>query len=447
MKKALIILLGVLALTGCSDTETPTVKDDELATAFQALPADTNILFVTFDALRADALGVYGNSKGLSPNIDRWAADAFVFDQFYVAAQATPSSFASFFTGQYPFRVFRKWKLMETQTLAKIMQNAGRTTFGVFHNVQLVEERNFGQGFEEYEVFSGEEEEYVLERAGKMLEAHGGEPFFGWVHFISPHAPYDRRDMASHLYTEGYEGPFEETSGPRAHPDNEADIQRLRELYEGEVYYLDTLFQSLLDMLDRMHLSDNTVVILSADHGEQFDEHGDFGHNALYEEIIRVPLIIRAPGREGERVHIEHPHMSTDLLPTLAAFTGGDHVEISDGVNMLAPHNPQRPLLLTVMTNKQHFAMGIRQADDKLIVECPPPEFEEVLFDLGEDPGEQSNRVLDDPKRTGELFDLMTEEAGGDPCEVIQNAVRGADIRDNLDEETIEKLKSLGYIQ
>lgn len=447
MKPTLIVLLGALSLIACSDSKGPTVQDEQMAAAFEALPPETNILFITFDALRADALGVYGNQKNLSPNIDQWAKRAFVFDQFYVAGQATPSSFAASFTGQYPFRVFRKWNLMETQTLAKVMEKAGRDTFGLFHNVQLIDDRNFGQGFEEYEAFSGEEEEHVLERAGELLEAHREGPFFGWIHFISPHAPYDHRDVASHLYSEDYEGPYEETTGPRPHPDEEDDIERLKELYNGEVFYLDTLFQGMLETLDRLELSENTIVIMTSDHGEQFNEHGDFGHNSLYEEIVRVPLIIRAPGYEGERAHVEHPHSNVDLLPTLAEFAGSDFAEISDGVNMLEPHDPERPLLLTAMTNKDHRAMAVRQGNDKLIVACPPPEFEEILFDLDEDPQEHSNRVLDDPKRTGELFDLMSETAGGKPCEVIQDAVRGADISDNLDEETIEKLKSLGYIQ
>lgn len=441
------IMLGLVVLSACNDAGRNMVEHKDMTAAFEAVPQEANILFVSFDALRADMLGVYGNPKRLSPNIDRWAQRGIIFERFMVAAQATPTSFAAAFTGQYPFRLFRQWNLMETQTLAKIMKKAGRSTFGIFHNVQLVDERNFGQGFDDYEVLNQETEEFIIERAAELLEKHGDQPFFGWVHFISPHAPYDRRDMASHLYSESYEGPFEQTSGPRPFPETEADIKRVQELYEGEVYYLDHLFQRMLNLLDRLDLSESTIIILTADHGEEFGEHGNFGHDALYDEIVRVPLIIRVPGYSGETMRIEDPHMNTDFLPTLAELTGAEHVALADGVDMLAPHDAGRPLILTAMTNNDRYSMAVAHEDKKLIVECPPPEFKERLFDLVLDPAEQSDRILDEPQRAGELFDTMAETIGGDPCEVIKNAVRGADIRDNLDEETIEKLKSLGYIQ
>jgi arylsulfatase len=447
MRTALALVISALFVNACGDGRAPDTEHPSLVEAIQKLPPDTNILFITFDALRADALGVYGNEKGLSPNIDRWAEQGFVFDQFYVAAQATPTSFAAGFTGQYPFRSFRQWNLVETQTMAKLMNKTGRTSFGIFHNVQLVDDRNFRQGFETYEVLNQGVEEHIIDRASTLLRDHSGEPFFGWVHFISPHAPYERREVASHLYGEDYEGPYSVTSGPRPFPDNDSDHQRVKELYEGEVYYLDQLFKSMLEQLETLGLDDNTIVILTADHGEEFGEHGDYGHDALYEEIVRVPLIMNIPGHEGESQRISDPHINTDLLPTLAHVVAADYVPIADGIDMLAPHDPTRPLLLTAMTNNENYSMAIIREGHKLIVDCPPPEFRELLFDLTEDSGEQSNRILDNPQLAGELFELMKDEAGGDPCEVIKGAVRGADIRDNLDEETIEKLKSLGYIQ
>jgi arylsulfatase len=440
-------MISALFMSACGDSQPPKTEHPSIVRAIEGIPQEMNILFITFDALRADTLGVYGNDKGLSPNIDRWAEQAFIFDQFYVAAQATPTSFASGFTGQYPFRSFRQWNLVETQTLAKLMRKTGRKTFGIFHNVQLVDDRNFRQGFETYEVSNQGTDEHILDRASELLRAHADEPFFGWVHFISPHAPYDRRDMASHLYSQGYDGPFAETSGPRPFPENEADHQRVKELYEGEVYYLDRLFEAMLEQLATLGLEDNTIVILTADHGEEFGEHGDYGHDALYDEIVRVPLIMHIPGHEGESQRIADPHMNTDLLPTLANIVAADYVDIADGVDILAPHDVTRPLLLTAMTNNKNYSMAIVREAHKLIVDCPPQEFRELLFDLDADPAEQSNRVLDDPQLAGELFEQMSAEAGGDPCEVIKDAVRGADIRDNLDEETIEKLKSLGYIQ
>jgi arylsulfatase A-like enzyme len=447
MKQCLIALAIAIALAACGGPEQPLVEHEELSAAFESLPPDTNILFVSFDALRTDVLGAYGSEKDLSPNIDRWSERGFVFDQFNVAGQATPTSFAAAFAGQYPFRVFRGWSVTETQTLAKVMKRSGRATFGIFHNVQLVDERNFGQGFDDYVVLNSEPEEHIITKSDELLQQNAGQPFFGWVHFISPHAPYERRDMANHLYSSDYEGPYTQTSGPRPSPDNEADARRVKELYDGEVFYLDSLFQEILDLLERLDLKDNTIVVLTSDHGEAFGEHGDYGHHTLYQEVIRVPLIIRTPGYEGGQFLIETPHMNTDFLPTLAGFTKAEYVKMGDGVDMLSPHDPRRPLILTAMTEKQGYSIAIRRGNDKLIVDCPPQEFREQLFDLAEDPGETNDRILDYPQKAGELFELMKTEVGGDPCDMVLGAVQGADIRDDLDEETIEKLKSLGYIQ
>lgn len=419
----------------------------ELVDALRSVDADTNILVVSFDALRADALGVYGHEGGTSPEIDRWGEEAFVFEQFYSAARATPTSFAAAFTGQYPFRVFRAWSLSDTQTLAEVMKNAGRQTFAVLNNAQLVAERNFQQGFEDYQVLSTPNEKDVVETASAALEAHADAPFFGWIHFITPHTPYSHREASARFYTPGYSGQYEKDSGANPAPESEADARRLRELYDGEVFFADSLFGQILTMLDRLQLSEETIVILTADHGDQFGEKGGYGHKSVYEGVVRVPFLMRPAKGLERQVRIRRVHINTDLLPTLAAAAGSEFVPTPDGVDMASSADDDRLIVITSMTDNDHRAMAARQDDDKLVVFCPPPQFREELYDIDNDPLEQTDRILDDPARAGELYDRMVENVGGDPCKVIQDALRGAKMTDNLDDETIERLKSLGYIQ
>jgi arylsulfatase A-like enzyme len=440
-------LFACALVVGCDFSAPPEPADPRFADAMAGIGEDTNILIVSFDALRADALGVYGYELDTSPNIDEWAAEAFVFERFYVAAQATPTSFAAAFTGQWPFRVFRGWQLFDTQTLAEVMQRSGRETFAIFNNVQLVEERNFDQGFDDYRVLRVQPDRQVVAEAGEVLATYRDRPFFGWVHFISPHTPYSPRRMAEHFYSPGYEGPYEQDSGRNPDPPTEADARRLRELYDGEVYFADFLFAQLLARLNELGLDRNTLVILTADHGDQFGEKGGYGHKVVYEGVIRVPFIVRPPGGTAEQVRIDRVHANTDLLPTLAAATGAEFVATQDGFDMAAETSADRLFVYTAMTNKDNQAMAARVGDEKLVIECPPPEFSEELYDLAVDPTEQRNLVLDRPRRAGRLFDALVDEIGGDPCKVVADAQSGAEMTERLDDETIEKLRSLGYIQ
>lgn len=444
---AALWIAACVSTGGCGPADPPEPADPRFAEAMAAIGPDTNILVVSFDALRADALGVYGYELDTSPNIDDWAADAFVFERFYVAAQATPTSFAAAFTGQWPFRVFRDWYLRDTQTLAEVMQRSGRKTFAVINNVQMVDERNFGQGFDDYRVLQVPPDRKIVDEAAEVLAAHRDQPFFGWVHFISPHTPYSPRPLAAHFYSPGYQGPYEKHSGRNPDPPTEADARRLRELYDGEVFFADFLFDALLARLHALDLSDDTLVILTSDHGDQFGEKGGYGHKVVYEGVIRVPFIVRPPGGAGAQVRIDRVHANTDLLPTLAVASGAEFVATSDGFDMAGETPADRLFVFTAMTNQDYRAMAARRGDDKLVVDCPPPAFTEELYDLAADPAEQRDLIRDRPRLAGQLFDALSEEIGGDPCEVIIGAQSGAEMTDRLDDETIEKLRSLGYIQ
>lgn len=433
-----LLLCVLLCVGGCGRNR------DDLS---RELPTrtDMNVLIISFDALRADALGVYGYPRRTSPNIDQFAQSALVFDRAHAAAQATPTSFAAAFTGQLPFRVFRAWKLENTTTIAGLFADAGYQTFAVLNNTQLVAERNFQQGWSEYEVFRLPDES-ALARATAMLEKNKNKRFFGWIHFLSPHTPYEPRPVASHLYDATYTGSVHRVLPNMVNVDPQRDMRRVRNLYDGEVFYADHLFGRLVHKLEELGLGDNTLIVLTADHGEQFLEHGELGHRTLYEETIRIPLLIRHPDvRQHDRTDL--PFLNVDLLPTLTGLTGIPSEAVLDGIDLRNPNDVRNRLRIsTAMTNGKEQSISITRGHDKLIVVCKPT-FREELYRLDEDPGEQQDRILDDPGAAGALYDALKQVALGEPCKSIRQALAGVAPSSGLTDEQTRQLKSLGYIQ
>ena len=440
MYKTFLALMCTGLLLACSE---PSPEEGSLGLH---LPTDSNlnVLVVSFDALRADALGLYGYQRATSPNLDQYAESALVFDHAYTAAPVTPTSFAAAFTGQLPFRVFFEWKLIDTDTIATVFAKGGLRTFGLFNNTQLVAERNFQQGFQQYEVVHLPDEE-VLERAMQLLDEHSKDRFFGWVHFISPHAPYQQRDMANQFYDSDYQGRFKRTTKGKFKLENEAELDRVRNLYDGEIFFADDLFAQLMAKLESLGLRDNTLVVVTSDHGEEFMDHGQLQHNSQYEELIRIPLIIYHPsGSQGART--DAPYLNVDLLPTLAAIAGVEYPGVADGIDLTRAYRLDRTLVSTGMTHQSKRQMSINKGADKLIVSCKP-DYQEQLYALDDDPLEQHDRILDDPGLAGKLFDDLETTALGDPCLAIAKALRGQLPETGLTEQQLERLKSLGYIQ
>ncbi|MDJ0652682.1 MAG: sulfatase [Xanthomonadales bacterium] len=436
----LALLLCLTVLWGCSEDARETVPG--LADRLPVTP-DLNVLIVSFDALRADALGLYGNTRGLSPYLDQWAAESLVFNHAHTAAPVTPTSFAAAFTGQQPYRVFLGWKLTEATTIAQVFEQAGYYTFGLFNNVQLVTERHFDRGFQNYEV-TNLNDDVVLDKGRQLLAELPQQPFFGWIHFISPHTPYTYMEMSKHLYDPDYQGRFEKAVPGEFDVQTPEELKRVKDLYDGEVFYLDHLFKELMGELERQGLKDNTLVVVTTDHGEEFMEHGQVQHNALYEELLHIPMIIHHPGGIPGRTDV--PYSNVDLLPTLAAVAGIEHPPVMDGLDLTQPVPAARKRVSTGMTHNTRRDMSSTSGDNKFIVLCKP-EYREELYNLASDPGEQQDLILDDPDLAASLFDGLESVATRDPCEAIQLAIGGTSPTQDLTPEQIEQLKSLGYIQ
>jgi arylsulfatase A-like enzyme len=453
----LVVLLGLLfVLTGCQESQPEASATAEAEPAplglDDRLPVDPNlnVIIISFDALRTDALGVYGNDLPVSPNLDAFAEQAVVFDRFYSAAQSTPTSFAASFTGQYPFKVFLKWNLAQVPTLAEKFTAAGYRTAGFFNNRQLDPDRNFGQGFETYEVDYQPHEIAFLEKPLQWVETVKDEQFFLWIHFISPHAPYKKRQISDAFYSPGYYGRFANGSGAINKIGNihvPEDLVRFKELYTGEVHYADHLFGTVMEALEKNGLVDRSLMVVTADHGEGLMQHGALFHNQVYDEVVRVPLIIRHPAMPvGARSNVRACNI--DLFPTLAGMMGLEAPTGIDGIDFRPDDLAPRPLLMTAMTNVDWRSMGMIWGDHKFIINCIKGGGDRrELYDLVTDPHEVTNLYKSQPVLADSLVEIMEAMTNVGPCKAIREASSGRSPTENMSARKIQQLRSLGYVR
>tara|TARA_B100001750_G_scaffold174703_1_gene142879 strand:- start:7038 stop:10082 length:3045 start_codon:yes stop_codon:yes gene_type:complete len=322
-----------------------------------------NVIFIVVDTLRADHLPAYGYETGSTPNLDTFAEDAIRFDQAFANASWTRPSFASILSGRLPSNhgVMGKADSLpdELTTLPEAMQEAGYHTRGLVTNFNVAPYYNFQQGFDHYEFLepdqvlgaddSGsklllhqvlrrvvekvyavmdvvhpggayQDAEVVNRRLGEWMgKAEEGAPFFWFVGYMDPHDPY-------------FVHPYDGSGYARAahqHP-NPDEAPELRRMYDGEITYWDTQFGQLVDQLKQNGLYEDTTIIITADHGEEFQDHGGFWHGTtLYDEQVRVPLFVKLPGNQRGGTTVRHWVQSIDLMPSVLRHVD---VEVPEGV-------------------------------------------------------------------------------------------------------------------
>jgi len=285
-------------------------------TADAVVPGRENVphvLLISVDALRADQPWS-GYSLASTPRLNQLAERSVVYNRVYSLANHTTPSLAGLLSGRYPSELKRDrcalTKYHIEQGLASVLSEAGVRTFAAHGHAIFASNMKPSVGFQEWK---------VLDRAASMRITEGGitgediaalliaflrrqaaEPqqrFFAWAHFVDPHDAYVRH---AHF-------------PPSSHPH--------RGVYDGEVAYEDHIIGSVLDVLHETGLDTSTAVILTADHGESFGEHGYFRHGfSLYDEEVRIPLILSIPGVAPRR--IEAVRSAIDFAPTIASLYG-----------------------------------------------------------------------------------------------------------------------------
>lgn len=298
---------------------------------------DFNIVLITIDALRQDHLSCYGYDRNTSPNIDRIAEKGIIFQNAVAPSSWTAPSMVSLFTSVYPVNhevlhgIGGKWNpkkqevfSAELTTLTEILRNHGYTTFGVASNLHLSRKLGFGRGFDYFECLSFlaaspvNKVVYGWEKAIKK-----SNKFFLWVHYIDPHSPYIARTpwidhYTSRTVTQKLNFPKKTFSQikqliPQFRTDPHM-LSNLVALYDSEIHYVDFHLGELIGKFD---LDENTLIIITSDHGEEFLDHGQLGHgNNLYRETINVPLIVKLP-YSSEKKTVEKYVNLIDIMPTI----------------------------------------------------------------------------------------------------------------------------------
>ncbi len=370
-----------------------------------------NILLVVADALRADAVGPGNPFRARTPNLDRLAARSTRFTTAIAQSGHTGGSVPSLMTSGYALTDGPEGRLPpDRPCLAQVLAEAGYDT-AAFHSNPLISRafgfgRGFGQFYDSMRVSSRlgvllrrclnaiSNRPYVSGRRIVRMVSHwiggAGQPFFLWVQFMDTHGPYlphgglqISRWRASRLWRRSIRNPESISAQER---------ELLRQLYREEVQYFDRCIGRLLAELHQMGLGEETLLVLTADHGEQFYEHGHYNHpRQLYDEQVHVPLLIARPGREGE-VAPEQVEL-VDLAPTLCRLAGAEPPASWRGRDLfgdeVGPHIAFSATTGWWDTAGQHIHAA-RTAERKLVLYARDGLIlRQEAYHLGEDPSEQ----------------------------------------------------------
>ncbi len=381
--------------------------------AVPAPPLRGTIVYLV-DTLRADHLSCYGYERETSPHLDAFARDALVFERCLSQSTWTKPSTASVLTGLYPAQhgANKETASMpaEVVTLAERLSETGVSTAAFYANSWLNEKHGLGQGFTTYEWVSSAVERRtreVVDRALAFLDGLGDERFFLYLHVVDPHAPYDPPPPYDARFDSGYTGPVDGHYGLGEHRGRLQDLdpdglQRLVDLYDGEIAYTDSEFGRFLEQLDARGRLEDTLVVFTSDHGEEFREHGGWRHNArLFDEVVRVPLVVRAPPvltAPGPR-RVDALALQIDVAPTVLAAFGLPLPDELPGRDLLALARDasDAPFFgLTEVDSGGTYRKGVVGAGKKYVRAWAPTQ-EEFLYDLERDPGETRDLLVADP--------------------------------------------------
>lgn len=404
-----------------------------------------NIVLISLDTTRADRLSCYGHFRPTSPNIDRIAAGGALFTEFYSPHIPTFPGHTTMMTGRdvYAHQITGQSGVPELSaaipTLAEILSSQGWFTAAA-DNLG----RWFQRGFQRYEGYVWDttakkvwrKGEAVTEAALKVLDAAATQdkPFFLFLHYWDPHTPYlppapfsrmfyggdefdpSNRSMDALWAFENFKWYFHEWMP------GVTDIEFPKAQYDAEIAYMDACVAHVFARLQDLRVMDETLIVLTADHGEELDEHGCwFDHHGLYEPNVRIPFIIRLPGMVPAGARVPGFARTTDITPTLLDFAGvldpaipfdgmslrpllSAQSKIQNPVRAVWPKSKIGTLFLTENTWMKKRA--IRTHTHKLIVSLEPdlhgfPPVE--LYDLLADPGEKTDVASERPEVVAEL--------------------------------------------
>jgi arylsulfatase len=442
-----------------------------------------NIVLIVADTLRADRIGAAGNPRGITPFIDSLAAHGTVFHNAYAPSSWTNPSVASLLTSRFQSQhgiVTFTSVLADTElTLPEVLKTRGYAT-GFFCANGLISRRmGFAQGYDMYKSILVKSTDtprhlWVPERATRIngdaltwidsvRKTAPAAPLFVYTHYMEPHNPYAPRPEALAQIADGKPAPDVPRANGAAFFGHTIDmppdmLSNLIDVYDAEVLSLDMALRTYFDELRARGVLDNAVIVITADHGEEFKEHGLIGHDkTLFEEVVRVPLIVVMPG-QTERKDVQTVVSLVDIAPTLVQLAGAPLPAAFEGLSLVGRlvRDPNRRLpwggvseegapgfaFTELIKNQERDLKRFRPHEHAVVVGSHKlivgKNDEREFYDLKADPGEKNPEGLNEADRTALLaiYDKTRTRAAE------RAAPRSVQ---ELDAETKERMRALGY--
>jgi arylsulfatase A-like enzyme len=501
--RLMLCFVSVVALayfSGCTDGES--ALGDPGASSLDGLD-DTlenynlenyNLVLINIDTLRADHLGSYGYRRDTSPFLDRLASEGILFERARANSSFTRESVAVLMTGRLPTSGgslgWNAKPSVKADVLGELLQGAGYRT-GFFSNTVMLTDPGFTRGFDEVRHLSAN---WGISQAGPLLTAsaidfvqrHSHQKFALYLHYLDPHGPYQPPEANQRRFTDN---PFEHPVG--LYRTVRRDVKRLiashfgpgdprfEDLvlrYDAEISHTDASIEALFSAVAKLGLLEHTVFVVTADHGEEFLEHGFVEHGwTLYEESLRVPLILWAPSAFAPR-RVATPISTADVLPTLMELLKIPYDrEALDGRPLFATPaaSSDRPLIAELLIREQNmlrtvvwngwkytaFYRWLDPAQRSLAATAGdilrkrgyetkqdpwPPVIREELYHLPDDPGEQRDLAKTAPDALERL--RVALDAYRERCETRGLSPAAPDTDSPLTELDEQRLRALGYL-
>jgi arylsulfatase A-like enzyme len=438
--------------------------------------SDINVLMIIIDALRADHLGCYGYSRNTSPTIDRLGSEGAIFLNAIAQWPSSSPSHASIFTSTYPHthQCFPNGAKLDTNlvTIAELLENYGYSTAAFIANPLISKEANFNQGFNSFYSqnsfdFKNMSPKFIFHSIGVVrifdkllkrneitmscldwLERNHKEKFFLVLQYLEPHRPYVLHPGFS--FQEGEDAKIYNDAKQGDKEIENKEVRRKISLYDGEIAYTDYQIKKIMDKLEQLEILDNTLIVITADHGENLYDHQPyFHHSDLYESSIKVPLIFYCK-RRIKPIKITGVVESIDVVPTIMELLNSPAIKQFGGKSLyhyLSGSGSNGTLVgFSEEISRTSRKIGIRTEEWKLIINFDKNRDQEKLYNIKKDP--QERKIIRDNEEIlinlrAKLFQWIELS---DKAEEYFLQFRPLP-KKKFSKETLKKLKALGYIR
>jgi arylsulfatase A-like enzyme len=395
-----------------------------------------NLVLIGVDTLRPDHLGCYGYDRDTSPNIDDLAARGVLFEDVVAPSSWTLPSFATVFTSLYPTQHGasneRAALRANVPTLASILGANGYATGAIVNAPFLKGTYGVNRGFDFYFMTppEGRVADGTTRDALEWIDDNEDGPFFMFVHYFDPHLPYGPPPPFDTMFDPTYSGPIKSPYNPpglnlyrtqnfdQMESLSDADWDRIRSLYDGEIAFTDEAIGRLMAGLRERGLTENTLIVFLADHGEEFFEHHGFEHgHTLYDELIRVPLVFSLPGALPENQRVPRQVRLVDVMPTILDVLGispWTQVEGTCILPLMTGQGEQTHTAGQLLPPEAAFSEAILYTGEKKSLSMYPwkiiynmQEDKIACFNLAGDPGETTDLSSESPDVLAPMRQLL----------------------------------------